>query len=600
MARPVVVKDQSSDERTATAIVLNAGDAARFIDRQPACKAVLAMSPAARAALKCCRSPVLSTSSFYSDISHRRTLVRQRKAARDFEATIAKQADLSPATIEILRSFTTNATALSARLWSTLRTTGPWLLVDGENWAFSSSLELVHATLLRRIVTEQMAATVSGRYGAPRLPWLASWMSQVVCLLCRSKRPILFIYKKRHLNELALQLEAMAPRLPVIQICFSSGRPEDYLRLLAALYRWLRGRSALNLLVVPSIRPRLRGLTSRLLNSLSDPLARAGIQAASDPMVANIASAVGYAEQLSKLLALVSPRGILTDSLAAGPAAGVGEAASRLGIPILLLSHSSHTPQSSAPAAQAMYNWARHGRVVSRFASRLLPKTPHAASVARCACAERGKTPQSAYVWIASGSPATRQPGHGYRVLHAGNFTQWIEHVPWVTETPDEYVDGLVRLVQVIGNLQNVKLVIRAKSKLECDPGALGTLLPDAGNVEIERRGSFSEDLAAADLLVSYSSSTIEEALHAHKPVLLWGGSQRYRHLPARSTPPTPDDRAAVYAPRRPEDLETMLTAILGAHCGRPLTDNELDGHIWPGGTPGIAALARQIVDGNL
>ncbi len=195
---------------------------------------------------------------------------------------------------------------------------------------------------------------------------------------------------------------------------------------------------------------------------------------------------------------------------------------------------------------------------------------------------------------------ATGAPGAGFRVLHAGNFTQWSDHVPWVIETSDEYVDGIVRLAEVTASLQDVKLVIRPKSKLECDCQALHAMLPEAGNVEVSTSGSFNEDLAAADLLVSFSSSTIEEALHARKPVLLWGGSQRYRHLPAHSTPPTAADRAAVYAPRRPEDLAAMLTAILGAHRGRPLTDSELDGHIWPSGTPDLAVLARQIVDGNL
>lgn len=533
-------------------------------------------------------------------MGHLRTLVRQRKAAREFETALARQADLSPTTVEILRSFTINATALSARLWSTLRPTAPWLLLDGESWTFSNSLEVVHAALLRRILAEQMTRTVTEKFGAPRLPWLASLLSRVVCLLCRSKKPVLFVYRRRHLNELALRIQAVAPKVPVVQICFSKGRSSDYIRILKTLYRWLRGKSGMDLLVVPNPSPGLPGVTSRLLNALSDPQARRGVQAASDLMVANIALATGYRDQLSKLLAIASPRGIVTDSLAAGPAAGVGEVASRLGIPTLLLSHSSHTPQTSAPAAQAAYNWARHGRVVSKFATRLLPKTPHAATVAKRACVECGRTQQSAYVWIAARSPASRKPESGFGILHAGNFTQWSEHVPWVIETSDEYLDGIARLAEVSAGLQNATLVIRPKSKLECDSGALDVLLPDSGNVEIRHGGSFSEDLAAADLLVSYSSSTIEEALHARKPVLLWGGSQRYRHLPARTTPPTADDRAAVYAPAQPEDLEAMLTAILSAHRGRPLSDRELDGHVWPGGTPDTSVLARQIADGNL
>ena len=87
------------------------------------------------------------------------------------------------------------------------------------------------------------------------------------------------------------------------------------------------------------------------------------------------------------------------------------------------------------------------------------------------------------------------------------------------------------------------------------------------------------EDLAKANLLVSYASTTIEEALYAHRPVLLWGGSQRYKHLPARRENPTEHSRSAVYAPKSEEDLLPMLTTILECHAVKPLTDDELKGH---------------------
>ena len=46
------------------------------------------------------------------------------------------------------------------------------------------------------------------------------------------------------------------------------------------------------------------------------------------------------------------------------------------------------------------------------------------------------------------------------------------------------------------------------------------------------RPTSFHEVLAEADLLVSFSSTTIEEALVNDVPVLLYGGHGRYAHIP--------------------------------------------------------------------
>ena len=50
-------------------------------------------------------------------------------------------------------------------------------------------------------------------------------------------------------------------------------------------------------------------------------------------------------------------------------------------------------------------------------------------------------------------------------------------------------------------------------------------------NISIVTGGDFIEDLNNSDLLVSYSSTTIEEALNLRKPVLLYGGSNDYTHI---------------------------------------------------------------------
>ena len=106
----------------------------------------------------------------------------------------------------------------------------------------------------------------------------------------------------------------------------------------------------------------------------------------------------------------------------------------------------------------------------------------------------------------------------------------------------------------------------------------------------------FREDLLASDLLVAFRSTTIEEALHARRAVLLWGASARYRYLPARTAPPRPGDRGAVYAAATEAELAHLLPAILDHHVGRPLTDVEIAPHVWPRGTPGVGDLARWLL----
>jgi CDP-glycerol glycerophosphotransferase (TagB/SpsB family) len=118
-------------------------------------------------------------------------------------------------------------------------------------------------------------------------------------------------------------------------------------------------------------------------------------------------------------------------------------------------------------------------------------------------------------------------------------------------------------------------------------------------DIHMREETSFAEDLAAADLLVTFSSTTLFDAIHARKPVLLWGGTDRYRRMPARTVLPTPSDRSAIYAVGRAADLGPMIAAILDAHAGRQLTDDEIRDYVWPEGTPTMTDLAEAIAAGD-
>jgi hypothetical protein len=99
-----------------------------------------------------------------------------------------------------------------------------------------------------------------------------------------------------------------------------------------------------------------------------------------------------------------------------------------------------------------------------------------------------------------------------------------------------------------------------------------------------------------SDLLISFSSTTIEEALYARRPVGLFGGTDRYRYLPGSSTPPTHNNRSAVYH-LSADNLVTMLSSILDAHASRPLADEELDDYVWPDSVRGREEFIKKILN---
>ena len=115
-------------------------------------------------------------------------------------------------------------------------------------------------------------------------------------------------------------------------------------------------------------------------------------------------------------------------------------------------------------------------------------------------------------------------------IMHAGSY-KILSQRPWMYETSNEYVRGLSSLIDVINEIPNIKLIIRFRPKKELSMDTLRSLLPKSKKYEISGDDDLIEDIKRSFLLVSFSSTVIEESIQYRIPVLLWGGTNRYRHI---------------------------------------------------------------------
>jgi len=114
--------------------------------------------------------------------------------------------------------------------------------------------------------------------------------------------------------------------------------------------------------------------------------------------------------------------------------------------------------------------------------------------------------------------------------LHASTFKAIPGTRPWIFESSDEFYEGIKELIEVVSKIENIFLTIRLREIPECSLIWIQNLALTANNVKIKSDGSFIEDLSNSDLLISNSSTTIEEAVTLNKNVLLWGYGYRYSH----------------------------------------------------------------------
>lgn len=149
-------------------------------------------------------------------------------------------------------------------------------------------------------------------------------------------------------------------------------------------------------------------------------------------------------------------------------------------------------------------------------------------------------------------------------ILHAGTPKDRKGQRLLIFETIDEYVDSIISLIKAVDALKNVHLIVRFRPVDGLSVEELSNLLPKSDSYSIASDGSFTDYLSIADLLVSFSSTSIEEALQNRIPVLLYGGYGRYLHIPStevKTGKPCPP--SAVYHLNEAADLANALNKIL-------------------------------------
>jgi hypothetical protein len=116
-------------------------------------------------------------------------------------------------------------------------------------------------------------------------------------------------------------------------------------------------------------------------------------------------------------------------------------------------------------------------------------------------------------------------------ILHAGTPKDESSIRPWVYETVDEYIRNINDLIEVTSRIDSTHLAIRFRALPGLTEEDFKTLLKPGSHYLVYSTGSFDEYLLSSDLLVSYSSTTIEEALCNQVSVLQYDPDGKYHHV---------------------------------------------------------------------
>lgn len=583
-----------------TAVVYNAEDARRLLDSGISFDAALPLTPSARAELRRAGVCLIDQRSIFSDHCFAEGMKRLQIVQRRLVDALAGRSEIRKATRWLLQYALHGVFNSAVRLNLTLEGEGPWVVVDGGQVRTVTDRSDVELALLQRLRAYYTLVDGWHTYNPPPLPGLYRAMRRLLIKVVR-QHPSIVTQRSDHPFGLRQQLETSNPPVRIFHVTRAELGWKEYLKLGRELIRSLMGERFIQIRAL-SDRCDATEMVEFAASSTGDAIFERAILTLGDDLAHSVSVVNGIVGDMTEVVRDLRPDVFLSYEMADGFSAALAEACGVAGVPRLVMNHNSHSSPHTSIDAIAMEHFFTIQYVLD-LTDEFIMWTPKAAAVAR------QHLPQSRWKNIrpfarpVQGRTSERKADHSMRyVLHASNAQRWMHFFPWVFETTDEFVDGLASLVNAIAEVPNSHLTVRVKARrYEMPQDDLLALVPPAAHWDLRWRVDypFADDLRQADLLVCGMSTTIMQALHARKPVLLWGGTLRYRHLEARMTLPTRDDRSAVYTVNGAEELAPMIAAILDAHAGEPLTDAEVAPYVWPEGTPGGAELAAALARGD-
>lgn len=310
---------------------------------------------------------------------------------------------------------------------------------------------------------------------------------------------------------------------------------------------------------------------------------------------------------LNEMLEAVKP-GLIVTPYGRRELYALGELGAKRGVPGMLISHGSFTPVKNKLEwmgwnihSQGMfYGSFTHGALQSKLSEEFSHSLDTSVRFVRTgplawgAKVNRNTTKRIRESLVPEGA--------GSRIIVHASSPKYRSGMHFhVYETPDEYISGITDLINAVETIPDCFLIVKFRSAFLRGEQLL-ELLPKSDKFCVSVDEPFLDVLSIANLLVSFSSTTIEEALQNQVPVLLYGGNGRYQHVEATHvTSGDPIECKSVYAVESSDNLSYAVSGILDIYESTTLDEELFNEYIFsPDDTISFGVWTDQIIKSSL
>ncbi len=284
---------------------------------------------------------------------------------------------------------------------------------------------------------------------------------------------------------------------------------------------------------------------------------------------------------IENIIKKFNPSFLIADQLRWFTSTNLGYAFNKNKIKVFLISHGSHVLPTDKYSKIAMESHSR-GMLFSQFASDIVLQSPLALNLYNTLNKKFIIYKSQPILWginkIKNTFSNKNNKNNINIILYANTFKK-VGLRPYIYNTSSEYVYSINQIIRAIKDIPNTLLVIRHRDMLECSKKSLEKLLIKSNKYIIKTDGSFIDDLENCDLLISNSSTTIEEAIINYKPVALYS-SHSFKFIDSGKSKPSSNQRYPVYNLEK-NNIGKNIELIMNSHNNKNLTKEEIKDYIW-------------------
>ncbi len=221
---------------------------------------------------------------------------------------------------------------------------------------------------------------------------------------------------------------------------------------------------------------------------------------------------------------------LITDQIRWKDGTGVAAACKRRDIPVFLISHNTHSIPNTEISEKIQFQNS-NGLLNSKLSTYNIIQSEQAYLLYKKYFDQKKIIKSSPIMW-GYYNLNKKKNNENFTIVIADTIKRFYT-IPYIYEDSFGYIKNIKEILDKLEEFDNIKKIIKFRPDESLNSQLIFEISKNYKNTHISIKESFLDIMKNSNLLISHSSTTIEETLNLNIPVALYEGKNKYQHISA-------------------------------------------------------------------